>query len=87
MAQFIYNPNANQESEDAFSGVLEIHVHHARNIHNICIYNNQEVYAKFAFTYDPDGTLSTRIIEGGGKNPDFNEDLIMKIRQADAVLK
>ncbi|GFP96277.1 hypothetical protein PHJA_001771800 [Phtheirospermum japonicum] len=87
MAQFIYNPNANQESEDTFSGILEIHVHHARNIHNICIYDNQDVYAKFSLTYDPDGTLSTRIINGGGKNPDFNEDLIMKIHQADAVLK
>ncbi|KAL3653324.1 hypothetical protein CASFOL_003005 [Castilleja foliolosa] len=87
MAQFIYNPNANQESEDAFSGILEIHVHHARNIHNICIYDNQDVYAKFSLTYDPDRTLSTRIINGGGKNPDFNQDLIMKIHQADAVLK
>ncbi|KAI3450033.1 hypothetical protein Pfo_006698 [Paulownia fortunei] len=86
-SQFIYNPNANPESEDAFSGILEIHVHHARNIHNICIYDNQDVYAKFSLTYNPDETLSTRIINGGGKNPEFNEDLIMKIHQVDAVLK
>ncbi|PIN06508.1 hypothetical protein CDL12_20941 [Handroanthus impetiginosus] len=83
---FIYNPNQESES-DAFSGILEIHVHHARNIHNICIYDYQDVYAKFSLTYNPDETLSTRIINGGGKNPDFNQDLIMKINQLDAVLK
>ncbi|KAK6141523.1 hypothetical protein DH2020_024733 [Rehmannia glutinosa] len=86
-AQFTYNPSPNPESEDAFSGILEIHVHHARNIHNICIYDNQDVYAKFSLTYNPDETLSTRIINGGGKNPEFNEDLILKIHQMDAVLK
>lgn len=88
---FRYNLNsstitdANGDSE--FSGVLEIYVHHARNIHNICIYENQDVYAKFSLTYNPDETLSTRIINGGGKNPDFNENLRMKITQLDAVLK
>ncbi|KAL0419508.1 UNVERIFIED_CONTAM: hypothetical protein Sradi_1364300 [Sesamum radiatum] len=83
--RFVYNPNP--QPDDAFSGILEIHVHHARNIHNICIYDNQDVYAKFSLTYNPDEILSTRIINGGGKNPDFNEDLIMKINQVDAVLK
>lgn len=82
-ARFIYNPT----SEDAFSGILEIHVHHARNIHNICIYDKQDVYAKFSLTYNPDETISTRIINGGGKNPEFDEDLVMKIKQSDAVLK
>ncbi|KAK4419625.1 hypothetical protein Salat_2375400 [Sesamum alatum] len=84
--RFVYNPNPRSE-DHAFSGILEIHVHHARNIHNICIYDNQDVYAKFSLTYNPDEILSTRIINGGGKNPDFNEDLIMKINQVDAVLK
>lgn len=31
--------------------------------------------------------LSIRIFNGGGKNPEFNEDLIMKINHVDAVLK
>ncbi|CAA2986724.1 uncharacterized protein LOC111369965 [Olea europaea var. sylvestris] len=84
---FIYNPTANPDGDADFSGILEIHVHHARNIHNICIYDNQDVYAKFSLTCNPDETLSTRIINGGGKNPEFNEDLIMKINQIDAVLK
>ncbi|KAH1062483.1 hypothetical protein GLYMA_02G279900v4 [Glycine max] len=58
-----------------------------RNIHNICIYDNQDVYAKFSLTYNPDETLSTRIINGGGKNPTFNENLRLKITQMNAVLK
>ncbi|EXB37467.1 hypothetical protein L484_001485 [Morus notabilis] len=96
-AGFRYNLNSNTISDDddhhrngeesEFAGVLEIYVHHARNIHNICIYENQDVYAKFSLTYNPDETLSTRIINGGGKNPDFNESLRMKISQLDAVLK
>ena len=84
---FRYNPNSNPEGESDFSGILEIYVHHARNIHNICIYDNQDVYAKFSLTYNPDETLSTRIINGGGKNPDFNENLVMKVAQFDSVLK
>ncbi|KZV51718.1 hypothetical protein F511_13130 [Dorcoceras hygrometricum] len=86
-ARFTYNPISDPEPERSFSGILEIHVHHARNIHNICIYDNQDVYAKFSLTYNPDDVISTTVIDGGGKNPEFNEDLIMKINQMDAVLK
>ncbi|KAI3797821.1 hypothetical protein L1987_33084 [Smallanthus sonchifolius] len=82
--QFRYNPT---EGSTEFSGVLEIYIHHARNIHNICIYENQDVYAKFSLTYNPDETFSTRIINGGGKNPEFNEKLTIKINHIDAVLK
>ncbi|CAJ2634254.1 unnamed protein product [Trifolium pratense] len=92
---FRYNSNLNRttqlhndDDEDAeFTGLLDIFVHHARNIHNICIYDNQDVYAKFSLTYNPDETFSTRIINGGGKNPTFNENLRIKITQIDAVMK
>ncbi|KDP43238.1 hypothetical protein JCGZ_22790 [Jatropha curcas] len=88
---FRYNPNSNTMSDgdgdSDESGILEIHVHHARNIHNICIYDNQDVYAKFSLTYNPDETQSTRISNGGGKNPEFNEKLVMKVTQLDSVLK
>lgn len=84
---FRYNPNSDTEGDSKFSGILDIYVHHARNIHNICIYEKQDVYAKFSLTYNPDETLSTRIINGGGKNPEFNENLVMKLAQIDAVLK
>ncbi|GKB74063.1 C2 calcium-dependent membrane-targeting protein [Tanacetum coccineum] len=84
-SRFRYNPTT--EGSTQFSGILEIYIHHARNIHNICIYENQDVYAKFSLTYNPDETLSTRIINGGGKNPEFNEKLVVKVNQYDAVLK
>ncbi|KAI9114087.1 hypothetical protein K1719_014737 [Acacia pycnantha] len=90
---FRYNPNPGAISHGGdddgaeFSGILEIYVHHARNIHNICIYENQDVYAKFSLTYNPDETLSTRIVNGGGKNPTFDENLRMEVSQKDAVLK
>lgn len=75
-------------NDSELSGILEIFVHHARNIHNICIYDNQDVYAKFSLTYNPDETHSTHIVNGGGKNPEFNEKLIIKVNQLDgAVLK
>ncbi|XP_072975875.1 uncharacterized protein [Typha angustifolia] len=70
-----------------FSGLLDIHVHHARNIHNICIYANQDVYAKFSLTCSPDDAVSTRVVAGGGKNPQFDEHLSVKIPQPESVLK
>lgn len=82
--RFRYNPT---EDGVEFSGILEIYVHHARNIHNICIYENQDVYAKFSLTYNPDETFETRVVKGGGKNPEFNEKLVIKINQFDAVVK
>lgn len=84
---FLYNPDLSTDSESEFSGLLEIHVHHARNIHNICIYDKQDVYAKFSLTYNPDEAISTRVIYGGGKNPDFGEDLAVKVTQVDSILK
>lgn len=71
-----------------FEGILDIYVHHARDIHNICIYDKQDVYAKLSLTCNPEGALSTRISNGGGRNPVFNESLQMKIHnQVDASLK
>ncbi|KFK25504.1 hypothetical protein AALP_AA8G123300 [Arabis alpina] len=71
-----------------FSGVLQVYVHNARNIHNICIYDNQDVYAKFSLTYNPDDAISTRIIHRAGKNPEFNQKLMIHVPQIDvAVLK
>lgn len=71
-----------------FEGILDIYVHHARDIHNICIYDKQDVYAKLSLTGNPEGALSTRISNGGGRNPVFNESLQMKIHnQVDASLK
>ncbi|MBA0873298.1 hypothetical protein Goshw_000498 [Gossypium schwendimanii] len=61
-----------------FIGVVEVYVYQARDIHNICIYHKQDVYAKLCLTSDPESTFSTKIINGGGRDPVFNENLRLK---------
>lgn len=56
-------------------GILDVYIHQARDIHNICIYQNQDVYAKFWLTNDPEQVISTKIINHGGRNPIFNENV------------
>lgn len=68
-------------------GALDVCIHQARDIHNICIYQKQDVYAKFCLTTDPEDSLSTNIINGGGRNPIFNENLRFNVRSIDASLK
>uniref|UniRef100_A0A5B6YJV5 C2 domain-containing protein n=2 Tax=Davidia involucrata TaxID=16924 RepID=A0A5B6YJV5_DAVIN len=70
-----------------FIGVLEVLIHQARDIHNICIYHKQDVYAKLCLTSDPENTVSTQIINGGGKNPVFNENLRLNVGTIDSSLK
>ncbi|CAI9773400.1 unnamed protein product [Fraxinus pennsylvanica] len=70
-----------------FFGVLEVRINQARDIHNICIYQKQDVYAKFSLTADPENTVSTKIINGGGRNPIFNENLRLDVRKVDSSLK
>ncbi|KAF8391653.1 hypothetical protein HHK36_023960 [Tetracentron sinense] len=72
---------------DGFMGLLEVYVHQARDIHNICIYHKQDVYAKLCLTSDPETTVSTQIINGGGKNPVFNDTLRLNVRTVDSSLK
>ncbi|KAL6613798.1 hypothetical protein ACP70R_036068 [Stipagrostis hirtigluma subsp. patula] len=87
--RFRYNPGEGggaEEEEESSSHLelehelpcfLDIYVHHAWDIHNICIYADQDVYAKFALTSAPDHApaLSTRVAAGGGANPRFDERL------------
>ncbi|KAK2987079.1 hypothetical protein RJ640_004805 [Escallonia rubra] len=72
---------------EGFLGVLEVYIHQARDIHNICIYHKQDVYAKLCLTSDPENSVSTQIINGGGKNPVFNENLQLNVQTVDACLK
>lgn len=76
----IHNP------ED-FIGVLDVYIHQARDIHNICIYHKQDVYAKLCLTSDPESGVSTQIINGGGRNPVFNENLRLNVRTIESSLK
>ncbi|KAE8734930.1 mitochondrial import inner membrane translocase subunit TIM22-2-like [Hibiscus syriacus] len=59
----------------------------AGDIHNICIYHKQDVYAKLCLTSDPESTVSTKIINGGGRNPVFNDNLRLDVRTIDSSLK
>ncbi|KAG8079100.1 hypothetical protein GUJ93_ZPchr0007g6306 [Zizania palustris] len=81
-ARFRYELDQGGEAEEESGSrhlpcVLHIYVHHARGIHNICIYADQDVYAKFSLTSSPDDApaLSTRVASGGGANPRFDERL------------
>ncbi|KAE8645991.1 uncharacterized protein LOC101214591 [Cucumis sativus] len=68
-------------------GALDVCIHQARDIHNICIYHKQDVYAKLCLSTDPEDSLSTKIINGAGRNPVFNENLRFNVRSVDASLK
>lgn len=72
---------------DSFVGVLEVFVHQARDIQNICIYHKQDVYAKLCLTSDPESSLSTKIINGGGRNPVFDDTLQFDVKNLDCSLK
>ncbi|KAF7831311.1 uncharacterized protein G2W53_013644 [Senna tora] len=70
-----------------FIGFLDVYIHQARDIHNICIYHKQDVYAKICLTSNLDDTVSTKIINGGGRNPVFNENLRLNVKTIDSSLK
>ncbi|KAL2476028.1 Calcium-dependent lipid-binding (CaLB domain) family protein [Abeliophyllum distichum] len=70
-----------------FLGILEVYIHQARDIHNICIYQKQDVYAKLCLTTDPENTVCTKIINGGGRNPIFNENLRLNVHKVYSSLK
>nr|VDC79481.1 unnamed protein product [Brassica rapa] len=73
--------------QELVGGTLEVYVHQARDIHNICIYHKQDVYAKLCLTSDPEKSVSTKIINGGGRNPVFDDKVKLDVRALDASLK
>jgi hypothetical protein len=74
-------------SEDKSIGYLDVFVHQARDIHNVCIYHKQDVYAKLCLTSDPDVSCSTKVINAAGHNPVFEESLRLNLWTVDASLK
>uniref|UniRef100_A0A1D1YWX0 Phospholipase D beta 1 n=1 Tax=Anthurium amnicola TaxID=1678845 RepID=A0A1D1YWX0_9ARAE len=81
------HPEPTVEAPEGFMGSLDVYIHQARDIHNICIYHKQDVYAKICLTSDPEASVSTKIINGGGKNPVFNENLHLSVRTVESTLK
>ncbi|KAK4369338.1 hypothetical protein RND71_013130 [Anisodus tanguticus] len=68
-------------------GVLDVHVHQARDIHNICIYHKQDVYAKVSLTSDPNEAVSTDTINGGGQNPVFDQSLRLNVKTIETSVR
>ncbi|KAK1431101.1 hypothetical protein QVD17_14336 [Tagetes erecta] len=75
------------DKKEGFIGFLEVFIHQARDLHNICIYHKQDVYAKIFLTSDPESADSTQTINGGGQNPVFNEALKVNVRTGDCLLR
>ena len=73
--------------KDEYIGVLEVFIHQARDIHNICIYHKQDVYAKVFLTSDPESSEVTRTINGAGQNPVFDESLRINVRNGDSAIR
>ncbi|KAL5077412.1 hypothetical protein RYX36_016396 [Vicia faba] len=72
---------------DECVGVLDVYIHQARDIQNICIYHKQDVYAKICLTSNPESAVSTKTINGGGRNPVFNDNLRLNVGNVDSSLK
>ncbi|KAK7299972.1 hypothetical protein RJT34_10803 [Clitoria ternatea] len=72
---------------EEFIGTVDVYIHQARDIQNICIYHKQDVYAKICLTSNPENTVSTKIINGGGRNPVFNENLRLSVRTVESAVK
>ncbi|OIT28834.1 PREDICTED: uncharacterized protein LOC109212164 [Nicotiana attenuata] len=68
-------------------GVLDVYVHQARDIHNICIYHKQDVYAKIYLISYPEEAVSTDTINGGGKNPVFNQSLRLNVKSVETSVR
>ena len=73
--------------KDKSIGYLDVFVHQARDIHNVCIYHKQDVYAKLCLTSNPDVSCSTKVINSAGCNPVFEESLRLDVQTVDASLK
>ncbi|CAN8301829.1 unnamed protein product [Cochlearia groenlandica] len=68
-------------------GTLEVYVHQARDIHNVCIYHKQDVYAKLCLTSHPEKSVTTKVINGGGRDPVFDDKVKLDVRVLDTSLK
>ncbi|PWZ06989.1 hypothetical protein Zm00014a_017971 [Zea mays] len=78
---------ADTNRKDKCVGYLDVFVHQARDIHNVCIYHKQDVYAKLCLTSSPDVSCSTKVINSAGRNPVFEESLRLDVQTVDASLK
>ncbi|KAF0908371.1 hypothetical protein E2562_025051 [Oryza meyeriana var. granulata] len=64
-------------------GYIDVHVQSARDIQNICIYHKQDVYARLSLPGEGAPAASTQVINGGGRNPVFDQSLRLGVRAGD----
>ncbi|KAG8079953.1 hypothetical protein GUJ93_ZPchr0007g4706 [Zizania palustris] len=64
-------------------GYVDVHVQSARDIQNICIYHKQDVYARLSLPGEGAPAASTQVINGGGRNPVFDQSLRLGVRAGD----
>jgi len=64
-------------------GYVDVHVKSARDIQNICIYHKQDVYARLSLPGDGAPASSTQVINGGGRNPVFDQSVRVGVRAGD----
>lgn len=74
-------PAANGTGE--LIGYVDVHVRSARDIQNICIYHKQDVYARVSLPGDGAPVASTQVVNGGGRNPVFDQSLRLGVRAGD----
>ena len=64
-------------------GYVDVHVRSARDIQNICIYHKQDVYARLSLPGEGAPAASTQVINGGGRNPVFDQSVRVGVRAGD----
>jgi hypothetical protein len=74
-------PAANGAGE--LIGYVDVHVRSARDIQNICIYHKQDVYARLSLPGEGAPAASTQVINGGGRNPVFDQSVRVGVRAGD----
>lgn len=72
-ATFRYMPDddhggrGGEDDEETGGGCfLDIYAHEARDVHNICIYGEQDVYARFSLTSGGGGARAVVVVPSAG---------------------
>ncbi|XP_062187293.1 uncharacterized protein LOC133890772 [Phragmites australis] len=76
-------PAAAANGSGELIGYVDVHVRSARDIQNICIYHKQDVYARVSLPGEGAPVASTQVVNGGGRNPVFDQSLRLGVRAGD----
>jgi hypothetical protein len=76
-------PAANGTAGGELIGYADVHVQSARDIQNICIYHKQDVYVRVSLPGDGAPVASTQVVNGGGRNPVFDQSVRLGVREGD----